>query len=496
MAAKPDLVIPLRLDIAEALRQLQKLEADGKKGGDKLKEGFDEAGTSAKTLGDRIGDVLSHQGYQMLKDAAMLAAQGFKESADYVREISKEYVVLRETLQQVAALTGKQNSGTFTSDQARAAEQAGLKPEEWVKFQENFQSYAGAYLEGDQRKLSDGDAVKYQQRLATFAKARGIPADQVAQLGGGILQFSPGMTTADDAMAALGRQFKTLERAPTPVSQLLPQMTRIMAQGASGEDTSQLLGIMSEAMPGEEGTGVENTLKAIQTAILKGKAGEIGVTKDMNPLQRIKAAAQNLVDRQDRGEDVDKVMADFFPDLREMRGIKGFMNRGIRARGFERTAGYAAETPDDFTQQASNEYLESDAGRYAREQAGLARAKVERGEQYKELEEAKVRAEKELTAEGRFENVEGPDLLRYSTSFYRGSRRDQMIQERAYYNAQEAAGDLDPDGGKNGTFPFTTEQNMNLAILDELKKANAMRAAAGKNVPAPLSAPPARPATR
>lgn len=495
------MVIPLKLDSKAAIEELKRLAAHGSQAGKDTGDGLEDAGKKAKGLGSAVSEIISHQGYQMLRDAAQALGKGYQETAEYVKAISVEYTNLRGILQQVAALRGMENTGSFTTDQAKQAAQAGLKPEEWVKFQETFQSYAGAYLEGDSRKISDSEAVKYQQQLALFAKARGINPAEIGQIGGGVLQFSDEKLTSDQAMAQVGRQFKTLERAPTPVSQLLPQMTRIMAQGASGDEASQLLTLASEFAPGEEGTFVENTLKGLRQNLIKGKGSELGITKDMSPLQRVQAAVKTLQGRESKGEDLDKVIDDLFGTDRESRGIKGFMNRGGDAAdpksGFARVAGYGTDTPDDFTQTAIAKYKAGDQGRFAQGEADRARARIESGERTKELAQLKLDAETKLTEEGRFEHMTGAmDAVRGLLPGLPGIK-EQLINERAYAMAREKSGAATGESriGAVGAFAgFGEEQStIDEMILAELKIANEQR---GKAAEKPLSAPPPNPTER
>src|SRR5262249_42967964 len=151
----------------------------------------------------------------------------------------------------------------FALEEVRKAAVAGLTPEEWKRAQEEFQSRARAYLEGDQARLNTKQELEFQQQIAQFAKARGIAPSEAMALGGGLLQFSEGQQDVGALMSRYGKVFKTLERAPTPVAQLLPQMSRIVSQGFSPEEAAQALELMSEAIPGEEETGVENALKAL-----------------------------------------------------------------------------------------------------------------------------------------------------------------------------------------------------------------------------------------
>lgn len=490
--AKPTLVIPMAFDGAEALKMLEKLRQGGKEAGDAL----EDAGAKSKTLGENVRDVISHQGYQMLKDAASTLAEGYKETADYIKTVSTEFINLREILQQVAALKGENNTGDFTVNQARAAQSASLRPEEWVKFQEEFQSYAGAYLEGDQRKMTDAQAEDYQKRLAQFAKARGISPDQAAQLGGGVLQFAEGPINSDEAMNRFGRAFKTLERAPTPVNQLLPAMTKVMAQGADSDAAAQLLALASEFSPGEEETSVTNTLKAINKAILEGKGDELGVSDGMSPLQKVQAASFKLNQRVGAGENLNAMIADYFPDIRETRGAKGFLNRGVVAGGFERVAGYVNETPADFTSTAIADYEASDQGRYARERARLAAARIERGDQFKEVEQARLEAERQLTQEGRFETYGLGDVVREMAEKIPGqvSRKDQLINERAILNTSRRATEAGVDRPWHDQLVYgLSNDDANNAILMLIREQNQMMERDGRK---PLSAPPAAPVTR
>ena len=155
-------------------------------------------------------------------DSAAISAE-FKPAADYCKELALEFTDLRQAMQQVAALKGQSNTNQFTVQEAKKAAAASLTPQEWRSFQEQFQSYGGTYIEGDQSKFQEREiggkkvstseqAEQYKQKIAEFAKARGIPAAEIAQLGGALLQFSEGPQTTEDLMSQLGKVYKTLER--------------------------------------------------------------------------------------------------------------------------------------------------------------------------------------------------------------------------------------------------------------------------------------------
>jgi hypothetical protein len=470
--AAPDLIIPVRMDVDKAIARLQKLADQGKKAGDgvdagatKGKKGLDDMSDGAESAIEsllRLGK--AQMGMQLINTVGHAISSEFKRAADYCKNLAMEFSELRQMMQQVAALKGQQNTNEFTISEAKKAAAASLTPQEWKSFQEQFQSYGGAYLEGDQARfvdrkesdekyqervkayakvnmVSDEEAAKalpratvtaaeqgeqYQQKIAEFAKARGIPADQIAQLGGALLQFSEGPQTTEDLMSRLGKVYKTLERAPTPVPELLPQMSRVMAQGSSPEEASQMLAIMSEAMPHEEETGVINTIKAITNEVLEGRGAKLGQKKGMTRVEQIKAAVQSIRDRVDNGEDLDAIVHEFAPDIRESKGIKGFLTRGLDAKGFERTKGYQDETPVDFVEQTLADYEKSDAGQKAKRNAQDAMTRVVAGERHEDVEAVLQRAKTRVVASGELEEGRLANLGHQALGWWSGVDTEQQ----------------------------------------------------------------------
>lgn len=508
MAKSPELVIPLRLDMDKAFNALKKLTEEGKEAGKQTKEGLDEANSAGLAFADTLENLITHQGYSIARDAAAAMAQGYKESAEYIREIAKEYTGLRTLMQEIAALQGKDNTGSFTSDQARAAAGAGLTPEEWVGFQSSFQASAGAFLEGDDAKMNEADAEEYQKRLAAFAKARGVDAGQVAKLGGSILQFSEGDVSVDDAMAQFGRAFKTMEIAPGDLGALLGDTNKVMAQGSSSDEAAQLLHLGTLFNPSGEENSIRRALTGLNRNIMDGAGEDLGgIDNTMSPLQKIETAARALAARRDQGEDLDEMLAEYFPEQMETLAMKGFIDRGVDDKGFERVKGFNVETPDDFAAVAVEDYQKTDAGRFSKAQAELAAERIVQGEKFKEVEQAKLEAEKQLTEEGRFEDMTGPaDVARslWSSVPLIGSGTDvrtQLIQERATANAFKKAqeggsftfesGDA-PLGqaGQTGWGLNETEFNKNmLKLLESIEKNTAKEAR-------PLAARPPDPKVR
>jgi hypothetical protein len=467
-SAASNLIIPIRMDVDKAIARSQKLSAQGKKAGDHIdteakkgKKSLDDMSDGAESAVEallRLGK--AQMGVQLINAVGHVISSEFKRAADYCKNLAMEFSDLRQMMQQVAALRGQQNTNEFTVSEAKKAAGASLTPQEWKSFQEQFQSYGGAYLEGDQARFIDREdsdekykervqaymktnivsedeamkvlprktitaaeqSEKYQQKIAEFGKARGIPADQIVQLGGALLQFSEGPQTTEGLMSRLGKVYKTLERAPTPVSELLTAMNRVMAQGSSPEEASQMLAIMSEAMSHEEETGVINTIKAITNETLEGRGDKLGQKKGMTRVEQIKAAVQSIKDRVDNGEDLDKIIHNIALNLRETKGIKGFLTQGLEAGGFDRTKGYQDETPTDFIECTLKDYEKSDA-KYDEDET-VTRA--EAGERHEEVKAVLQRSRTHVVQSGDFEEGRMANLVHQAVGWWSGVDTEQQ----------------------------------------------------------------------
>jgi hypothetical protein len=492
---KPELIIPIRLDPRDALRQLQRFGDEGTQQTKRVKRGTDEVGDSFERLGIEMANFVRAQvGFVTFQNVLAGIAARAKETADYIRGITQDFITLRQSLQQVAALTGQQASDKFTVEQAKQAAAAALTPERWKEFQEQFQSYAGAQLEGPQAKLTPEQSQQYQQKVAEFAQARGIQPGQTAELAGSLLEYANGPQDVNKLMASFGRTFQTLEKSRTPVARLLPQMSRIMAYGTTAEEASQLLSVIAPAMPNQEQTGIENTFKAIRNLKLEGKGGLYGIKEGMSAFEEVKALAENIQGRTKAGEDLSTVLKDAkIGDMREFRGIQGFAKQGVELGGFERFRRYAQDTPEDFVDQALKLYERSASGAHARPVAELALEKAKKGEEMAPVEALREQAEIELTREGRLKQNAPLDWFRFLVGGLTGVNvNQQLIQERAFDIAQAQRG-VKPDplrrGGMHSEYrvigPGATTNEANEMILAELRKQTELM-----QPHSPLSAPP------
>jgi hypothetical protein len=452
--AIPDLVIPVRMDIDKAIDKLNKMAGAGKKAADdteeatkKTKKTLEDTGTAASVLGDqllKLGGAAA--GAALVRRAFDAVFTRAKDVSAYVSQMAKDFIELRQALQQIAALKGQANENEFAITEVRKAAAARLMPQEWKAFQEAFQSYAGAQLEGPAAKLTLPQAETYQQKVAEFMKAEGVAPQLGAELAGTLLETAKGPQDVEKLMSSFGRVYETLKKSRTPVEQLLPQMARITAYGVSPEDAAQLLSVIAPGMPGEEQTGIENTFKAIRELKLGGKAAEYGIDTGATKYEQVKQLAENIQGRIQKGEDIDKILQDAkIQDMREFRGIQAFAYHGVEMGGFARYQDYNKGLADTHTKSVIENYEKSRAGREAKRRADAALSAAELGERNAKVEELKMEAETQLRNERRLETLYATDFARGAIGKVTGiDVNQQLIQERAVQLAYKEAGIAGP----------------------------------------------------
>jgi len=486
---KSELISPVRFDYKNAAQELKKVEQGGQQVGDTTTKGFQGAFHGPKSLGSEIRNLIhSRAGLGAVNPVAGAASDQFQQTLDYIKGASKEFTELH----QVASLKAQGNTSKFSLAAVHEATASGPSPEEWHRAREEFESRAGARLKGSQGGLSQQQLQTYQEQIAEFAEARGIAPAEAMAMGGSLLRFSDGPQDVNQLLDRYGKVFQTLERAPSPVSQLLSQLNRVVSQGFSPEEAAQALAILSEAMPGEEGLGVENTFKALTNARLQGKAPELGIQEGMTPIQQIEAATRTLRQREANGENLDQLMNEYAPDLPERRGLLGFMNHGASAGGFECLRGHALETTPDFLEQSIRKYRDSVVGRSAQEQAELSRGKTEQGYQFGSVESLRLEAER-LMEGGRLTE---PDWNPRSGEFMPGVANSlrQTVGFRAMSEVRGRPGESVTAGGEAaslGTVAMTTRLQ---ELLEQIAHSNERMARQTED--RPLMAPPPNPPGR
>jgi hypothetical protein len=487
--------------------------------------GIQKADGAMSRFGDSMGNVIKGQmALSGLRSIAQGAAEGFKDAADYVRNMAREFISLRKSMQEVASLRGQPNTNEFTLEEAKKAEASGLTPGERRDFQAEFLNYAGSQVGGkdaqEQKaagtKLTEAQGEEFGNRVAALMKASGVNPTVGAELAGSMLEQAEGPQDVDKLMKRFGKTFQVLQKGRVPLQKALPELSQIMSMGVSAEDAAKMYSIVSPAAAGQEGTSVQAALRAVQEMKNKGTGGEFGVKAGMSQYESVKAFAENINKRQqdlmgqgkteqEASDIVQKQLADkqVAADSREARGlVRGFGGQGVRLGGFARYEGIEAATPDEFEQSRVQQYRDSPAGKQNQREAHDAVVTAERGQANVKVEELRQEAETQLKSEGRFERWEASDSVRQGLNKYgsAGSVHEQLVSERAYQMALERSGESGGMMGKNGAFGDNTLQvNEKIAALleknnDLLTEQNQIMRKddqrAGQQARPPLAVPP------
>jgi hypothetical protein len=502
MSGQPALVLPIRMDPGDALKTLDRVSAAGKKAGADVQHGADDAGkglrgaaSEATQVASAIGSItVAGVGLGTVRSVVGVMVDQMKQVSDHAERLAKNFIAVQKQFQGIAQLAGTKNTNAFTLQEAQTAASANLTPDQWAQFRDSFLSTASNYVQGPNAKMSAADAEEYQKSLAEYAMQHKVASGEMAAFGGGLLGQLEGPTTAAEMKARAGKVFATLEASSAPVARLLPNMTRVMAQGVSAEDAAVSLAGMPEIAPQEEGTHLLRVMAEVRRLNLEGKGATFGIDKAMNPQQQLEALVGNLHRRAAGGEDLDKMLRDVTHEDIAANTLRGLARRG--PAGFAQWRGILDRTSPAAIDEGIAEGRQTEPGRVMHAEAQQALADVVQGERKSPLEIAKMEASAQLTMENRFDEFHPSDIMRAPLSMFGTKVNQQLINERALRNAYDAGGVS--QGNRPGLAPGATQFVADRAILDQLVKNNellerqvkAQEAAANNRRPAPLICPP------
>ena len=118
-----ELIIPVRFSDNNAIADLKRVEAAGTSAGNAAAGGMDKASAAAKGFGSELGGIMKAQiGLSAIRQVAAAMGSEFKRSAEEVARMAKQFGQVRDSMQQVASLSGRQNSNQFTVEQSNKAQ--------------------------------------------------------------------------------------------------------------------------------------------------------------------------------------------------------------------------------------------------------------------------------------------------------------------------------------------------------------------------------------
>jgi hypothetical protein len=453
------LIIPVRLNDAAIYSAFNKIGASGKKATKEVKSGFDMIKQGVLGATDSVAGLMKAQmGLSAIKAAGSAIAASFSETSRYIMESAKNFQELRKSYQEFATLSGQANSSKFTIEEAQKGQASHLSPQEWRDFQSEFKNYAGSQIGGKNGKLTDAQGDEYGSRVAELMKGSGLKNVKIgAEMAGSLLENAQGPQEVEDLIQELTRGFNALEKGRVPLEQALPQMSRIMARGIKFSEAAQMFSVVAPAAPGEEGTSVENALKAIDIMKYKGTGAQYGVKPGMTDFESVKAFSANISARKQdlRAKGATEKMAqdvigkelfekEVVPDQREARGlIRGFGRQGEELGAFKTYGDIVADTPKDFEAQRKKRYEESDQGRQDAVDNALAVAKAKEGQRSDMLARRRQIAEVELVESKRMEEPSFLERSRGALPWNEDARTQQINRQmmaRAHAELGESSG--------------------------------------------------------
>jgi hypothetical protein len=426
MSANRDLVIPSALNADAAVRQPHQLGGQNQQCDPNQEAGkeIDRAPNSTKDLDNLTELVRTQNSLQGIQSLASMVSERFGSTADYLKQVASEFSSLRETLPQVVKLTGWPGSTPCAPQQTPALGRAGLKLEDWVHLREEFTARAGARLEVNQRRVNTQQSGQFQQEIAEFTRSREISKLDATALASGLLRPFSVPQDLSRLLDPYVEVLKSPDGAATPANQILPQMNRLMSQATFPEEAKKLLNHLPKAIPSGEGNSIVDVIRARTSPQVTGRREAASLNEGMTPTHSIESTSPRLQDGVTNGDYLDPILKEFASIIREVRGLRGFVDRNVNASGFEGVSDYALETPADPLQQAIVDYRNSQAGEQTRLIAGKPPGRSEWVPVNAKLEQLRQQAKAKL---GRESGLERPPL-----SYTERNTPSAMTETRAW----------------------------------------------------------------
>jgi hypothetical protein len=402
----PDLVIPVRFDMSKIPGQLQQVGAAGQAAAQKTAQGFKQAQQSVDgTSNSILGLMRAQMALGVVQSVAAGIANEFKKTQESLETMGKAFIDLRHRMQEIAVLSGQQGTTKFTVDQAQAAFQDAMKPQERVEAQSAFLNFAGAMIgQGPNARLTTKQGQEFASRAGVMMKAAGYKPAAAMQLAGAMLQQKQGPQNVDQLMKEFSVMFNIAQPGQVPLERAAPDIQELMGTGMTSAEATTSYSVIAGAAPGQERAAVEGAVKAIRQMRVKGTAAEFGVTRQMRPYEAMKAFGRNVTERKrammakgatetEAENDLSVLLAqkEIAADMREAKGlISGAGRLGTELGGFATFEGFAAATPGNWEQKTREAYMASEEGQQAQTEAfealgeaveGAAEAPVQRARQ-------------------------------------------------------------------------------------------------------------------
>lgn len=505
---KPELVIPVKWDIAEALMQLRGLEAQGKQATAETAKGARGAEDAHKSLADSIlGVNLQMQAMSVGKQAIDAVGQSAVEAANRVEEMAQRFISLRDRARELAGVMGQKGDLGFAREQIQFAADVGMTPEQAVQFRGAFQGEAQQY----KGRFQKGQYEEFEKLAAQYANQMGLPADVAAKIAG--MAVRTGATegqTASGTLARLGAAFKTMQAGsgdnPVLAGQLAQMSGMVGPENAfpSLEEAAVSVRVAAETNQSEAYTKASEIRQGVVELTTSDKheadARALGITATSTNLDAVKALSEA---QEKSGEPVDVFLKRYFNQIRIRNAFRDFI-RAYRGGVVSQGRADAVMAPGEIERGVADYLADpSQAGMLAQERARTQLAEAGYSEERALVEPYLEHARGTTVAQrnsrfARFmENVRG--VIPFADT-YGKSGGWEGTEALEYWTAYRDVRGQAQQAGANvsGINPGWTasQQELTHAIAELVRltrEANEQRRRPDRQ---PLSAPPPNPATR
>jgi hypothetical protein len=405
MSANLDLDIPSEFNGVAALRDSRQFGVRARQfdHGQLAGMKFDRAKQSMDDLGNKFKEFVRAQTEsQGIGSFANMVSARVGNTAYHLKQVDSEFKTLRESLPQIAKLTGSPNPPPFATEQTLDSGRTGVNRESWVYLGEAFTARTGALEQVKQQSLNRQTSDPFQQEIGELTQRIANSKAKSAAFENGQLQASSISQDISRLLAPCIESLKTLE-GEAPLGNGIPsQLDRLVRHTASPEELRDLLAHMPKSSLGEKGILISDVTKARTSTHLSDSGKVPSLIEGKTPTQSMDRASPRLMDELSNVDHLDAIRKGFASSISDVRRIGGFADRDVDAGGFGRMNDFDLEVPHEHLQRTTVAYRRPQAGEPTRVTARERLRQTEWGEvnatldQFRKLVKASPRHESPL----------------------------------------------------------------------------------------------------
>lgn len=414
---------------------------------------------------------------QGMTTAMQAVAMSLKESKDYVQGLVEGMERVRERTTEILANRGRMATGAGAAGLAGEAANNMVPFDHHLKFTEEVQAQIQGQVGGTGRIRDNEQMAELSSMAEQYGKLYGIEPSVTGKiLGAAVNVGKVGPDGKIDTNNTIVEFAQILEQARLSVGRthiVAPQIASV-AQQTVGEDPGavykdiQDAAMLVRAEAAIKPAGAEVNAMALTRAMREvmtredkkygiNFAEEIGLTRDMSieeKMAKIEDAIPGMAKDLELGEDEVAALITG-NEVRKARGFRGY-RKAMKEGLFTRMRAEAARVDLPMVQKRIGQFRGSDNAMADQEKSRAEQAKLERGDEYKNLRLVQLQAATEMISAGNLENPEelmNAILTGSGTQFGKGDRQQQELQRGTIHKIVSRLS-MSPEG-RAALEPFT-----------------------------------------